>query len=366
MPPLTHTIQQIADAVGATAVGDVSIQITGAAEPGDAGADQIAMAMAPKYAETLSTGSARAAMMWDGADWQGFGLEAAVLVPRPRLAMSGLTAMFDPGQGLADGIHPSAVIDPTADIAPDVAIGPFAVIGARVRIGAGCRIGPHVTIGMDAQIGRDAVIRDHVSIGARVTIGDRFRAQPGARLGADGFSYVTPETSGVEAARASLGAEGETRAQTWLRIHSLGAVTVGDDVEMGANSTVDNGTIRDTVIGSGSKLDNLVHVGHNTRVGRDCLLCGLTGVSGSVEIGNNVVLGGQTGVADNLFIGDGVITGGGTKVLSNVPAGRVMLGYPAIKMDNHVDIYKATRRLPRLMRDVEALRKAVFKSDASH
>ena len=113
------------------------------------------------------------------------------------------------------------------------------------------------------------------------------------------------------------------------------------------------------------KLDNLVHVGHNTRVGQDCLLCGQTGVSGSVEIGNNVVLGGQTGVVDNIFIGDGVISGGGTKILSNVPAGRVIMGYPGIKMESHTEIYKAQRRLPRMARDVEALKKAVFKQPSS-
>jgi UDP-3-O-[3-hydroxymyristoyl] glucosamine N-acyltransferase len=167
--------------------------------------------------------------------------------------------------------------------------------------------------------------------------------------------------SGVETARKTMGDQGDSKAQSWLRIHSLGAVEIGDDVELGMNSTVDNGTIRNTVIGDGSKLDNLVHVGHNTRVGRDCLLCGQTGISGSVEIGNNVVLGGQTGVADNLFIGDGVIAGGGTKILSNVPAGRVVMGYPAVKMETHTEMYKAQRRLGRLMRDIDALKKAVFK-----
>ena len=358
---MTYSIQKIADAVGASAAGDLSIVVSGAAEPEGAASDQIAMAMSPKYTDGLERGQAKVAMMWEGADWRSFGLEAAILVPRPRFAMSGLTALMDLGQGLEAGLHQTAVVDPTARIGENVSIGAFTVIGAGVEIGSGCQIGPHVSIGTEARIGKDAVIRDHVSIGARVVVGHRFRAQPGARLGADGFSYVTPEKSGVETARETLGSKGATRAQHWLRIHSLGAVTVGDDVELGANSTVDNGTIRNTQIGDGTKLDNLVHVGHNTRVGRDCLLCGLTGVSGSVDIGNNVVLGGQTGVADNLFIGDGVITGGGTKVLSNVPAGRVMLGYPAIKMDNHVEIYKATRRLPRLMRDIAALRKAVFK-----
>lgn len=355
------TIRQIADALGAEAQGDLELTVTGAAEPQEAGPQQLAMAMAPKYAEGLSAGHAEAAMLWQGADWQALGLKAAIFAPRPRMAMSGLTAMLDPGQGFAVGIHPTAVIDPSAELGADVSVGPFCVIGARARIGDRSVIGPQCFIGTDAVIGCDAQLREMVSIGARARIGERFRAQPGARVGGDGFSYVTPEVSGVENARKTMGDQGDAKAQSWARIHSLGAVTIGDDVELGSNCTIDNGTIRDTVIGNGSKLDNLVHVGHNTRVGTDCLLCGQTGISGSVEIGNNVVLGGQCGVADNLFIGDGVVAGGGTKILSNAPAGRVIMGYPAVKMDTHTEMYKAQRRLPRLMRDIELLKKAVFK-----
>ena len=362
---MQFTIQQIAASLGAEAEGQTDLTILRAAEPGDAGPTDLAMAMAPKYAEALAAGQARAAVLWEGADWRGLGLDAAIFVKRPRMAMAGITSMLDRGQGVAEGIHPSAVIDPTAEIGQGVSIGPLAVIGARARIGAGSVIGAHCVIGMDAAIGENAMLREMVSIGARSQIGDRFIAQPGARIGGDGFSFVTPEVSGAENARKTLGDQGEAKAQSWLRIHSLGAVEIGDDVEVGANCTVDNGTIRNTVIGSGSKLDNLVHVGHNTRVGRDCLLCGQTGVSGSVEIGNNVVLGGQTGVVDNIFIGDGVISGGGTKILSNVPAGRVIMGYPGIKMETHTDIYKAQRRLPRLARDIAALKKAVFKQASS-
>ncbi len=357
---MTFTIQQIAQELGAEADGDLALTVARAAEPGAAGPDDLALAMSPKYARDLTAGQARAAVLWPGADWRQMGLAAAIFAPRPRMAMSGLTAMLDRGQGFAPGIHPSAVIDPTAELAADVAVGPLSVIGAGARIGAGTVIGPHCVVGAGARIGRGGLLREMVSIGARVTIGDRFIAQPGARIGADGFSFVTPEVSGAENVRKTMGDQGDAKAQSWVRIHSLGAVRIGDDVEIGANSTVDNGTIRDTEIGNGTKLDNLVHVGHNTRVGRDCLLCGQCGISGSVEIGNNVILGGQTGVVDNIFIGDGVISGGGTKILSNVPAGRVVMGYPAVKMETHTDIYKAQRRLPRLARDIAALQKAVF------
>ncbi len=362
---MQYTLQQIADALGAPAEGNTTLTILRAAEPADAGPTDLAVAMAPKYAEALSQGAARCAVLWEGADWQALGLEGAFFVTRPRMAMAGITTMLDRGQGAQPGVHPSAVVDPTAVIGANVSIGPLCVVGPRARIGADCVIGAQCHVGMDATLGKGAVLREMVSIGARAVIGDRFIAQPGARIGGDGFSFVTPEVSGAENARKTMGETGDAKAQSWLRIHSLGAVEIGDDVEVGANCTVDNGTIRNTMIGSGSKLDNLVHVGHNTRVGRDCLLCGQTGVSGSVEIGNNVVLGGQTGVVDNIFIGDGVIAGGGTKILSNVPAGRVIMGYPGIKMSTHTDIYKTQRRLPRLARDVEALKKAVFKEPAS-
>lgn len=362
---MAYTVKQIATALGAEAFGAVDLPVSAVAEPAMAGPEDLALAMSPKYAEGLSQGQARAAMLWAGADWQAMGLEAAIVAPRPRYAMSGLSAMMDKGEGFGAGIHPSAVIDPTAEIGADVAIGPLAVIGAGARIGAGSVIGPQCYIGAGAVLGAGAFLREGVRLAARVTIGARFFAHPGAVVGADGFSFVTPEPSGVEKARATLGDQGEVASQSWVRIHSLGSVSIGDDVELGANSCIDRGTVRDTRIGDRVKFDNLVHIGHNVVIGNDCLICGQVGIAGSTQVGNNVVLAGQTGVSDNLFIGDNVITGGATKVMSNVPAGRVMLGYPAVKMDSHIESYKALRRLPRLFRDVAAIQKAVFKSDKS-
>ena len=355
------TVRAIAETLGAEAAGNLDLEVLSAAEPQDAGPEQIAIATQAKYAEQLNAGQARVALLWEGADWQDMGLEAAIFAARPRMAMGGITRLLDAGQHFAPGIHPSAVIDPEAELAEGVSVGPLTVISRGAKIGAGSVIGPQCFIGADVTMGEQAFLREMVSIGARATIGDRFWAQPGAKVGGDGFSYVTPEVSGVENVRKTLGDTGDAKAQSWMRIHSLGAVTIGDDVELGTNATIDNGTIRNTVIGSGSKLDNQVHIGHNTRVGQDCLLCGQVGVSGSVDIGNNVVLGGQVGVADNLFIGDGVIAAGGTKILSNAPKGRVLMGYPAVKMETNTEMYKAQRRLPRLMKDIEALKKAVFK-----
>jgi UDP-3-O-[3-hydroxymyristoyl] glucosamine N-acyltransferase len=356
---MTHSIREIAKALGAEAEGDLDLCVIRASEPASAGLQDLALAMDPRYADGLAKGRAQAAMLWPGADWRSLGLKSAIFAPRGRLAMAGLTTLLDPGPTIAPGIHAMSIVDPSAEIGANAAIGPFVVIGAGVKIGARARIASHVSIAEGASIGDDALICQGVRIGARVSIGHRFICQPGAVIGADGFSFVTPEKSGVEEIRSTLGKRDEIRAQSWTRIHSLGAVTLGDDVEIGANVAIDRGTIRDTTIGSGSKLDNLVHIGHNVQIGRDCLLCGQVGIAGSAKIGNRVVLGGQCGVNDNIFVGDDVIAGGGTKIFTNAPAGRVLLGNPAVKMESHVEIQKALRRLPRLAARVAEIEKAI-------
>ncbi len=360
---MSYTIKEIAKSLGATALGDLSLEIDAVREPQDAGPRDLALAMKPDYAEALPKGGALAAVLWDGADFESFGLKAAIIPQRPRYAMSGLSRQFDPGESFPTGVHPSAVVDDTAELGANVSIGPLAVVGAGARIGANTVIGPQAYIGACATLGDGCFLREGVRIGARTVLGKRVIVQPGAVVGGDGFSFVTPEESAVERTRSSLGTQGEAESQNWERIHSLGAVQIGDDCEIGANCAIDRGTIRNTTIGDRTKLDNLVHIGHNVTIGTDCLICGQVGMAGSTRIGNNCVFAGQVGINDNIFIGDNVIAGGATKIFTNVPAGRVLLGYPAVKMEQHVDSYKAIRRLPRLMKQVAELQKAVFKSD---
>lgn len=360
---MDYSIQEIAEALGAKALGASDIRVSAVAEPASATPTDLALAMKPEFAAGLSKGQARVAIVWDGADWQDLGLEAAIIAPRPRYAMSGLSVMMDHGPGYPVGIHPSAVIEEEATIGRNVTIGPLAVISAGASIGDGSVIGPQCFIGRDAVIGRDARLRDGVRISARVRIGERFISQPGAVIGSDGFSFVTPEESNIERVRETLGNQGEINSQSYARIHSLGSVQIGDDVELGANTCIDRGTVRDTVIGNGTKFDNLVHIGHNVVIGNDCLICGQVGIAGSARIGNNVVFAGQCGVGDNIFVGDNVIAGGATKMMSNVPAGRVMLGYPAMKMESHIDTYKALRRLPRLFTQFAALQKKLSEKE---
>lgn len=344
------TIADLAQRIGAPFEGNGNLVVTSASEPATAGDDDLALAMDPKFAPDVSAGGARAAVLWDGADWQSFGLDAAILVRRGRLAMAGITATFDAGLGLQDGIHPSAVIDPTATLGADVKVGPLVVIGANAVIGDRCQIAPQATIGAGVSIGEDAVIHSGVRIGAAARLGARIFIQPGAVIGADGFSFVTQEKSAVEETRESLGASVEAKGQSWMRIASIGGVVIGDDVEIGANVTIDQGTIRATQIGSGSKLDNQVHIGHNVIVGAHCLLCGQVGIAGSTVLGDYCVMGGQAGAADNITIGSGAIIGAGSGVLSNVPKGKAMMGYPAVAMQSHIDMYKSLRRLPRILK----------------
>jgi UDP-3-O-[3-hydroxymyristoyl] glucosamine N-acyltransferase len=361
---MTYSIAEIARALGAEMAGDGTYRIARAAEPAAAGKGDLALAMdARKYGAALRAGRAEAAVLWEGADWQELGLVAAIFVKRPRVAMASLTSMLDAGGDRWDGIHPSAVVAKDAVLAEDAAIGPFCVIGPGARVGPGARIGAHVTIAGGANVGSAARIADGVRIARNVRIGDRFICQPNAVIGSDGFSFVTPEKSAVEHVRGTLGDRGDATGQGWLRIHSLGGVEIGDDVEIGAASAIDAGTIRATEIGSGTKLDNLVHVGHNVTVGRDCLLCGQVGIAGSARIGDRVVLGGQCGVSDNIFVGDDVIAGGATKIFSNAPAGRVLLGSPALKMETHVEAWKNIRRLGRLYEQVADLRARIERKD---
>jgi UDP-3-O-[3-hydroxymyristoyl] glucosamine N-acyltransferase len=347
---MAHSIRDIAATLGAQAFGAVDICIDRAAEPATAGPRDLALAMHPHYGAALAQGQARAAVVWDGADWQALGLQAAIVVPRARLAMARLTQLLDAGP-VTSGISPQASIDPSAQIGRDVSIGAFCVIGANVVIGAGTWIADQVSIASDVQIGARCQIHAGVRLQRHVRLGAGVILQPNVVIGGDGFSFVTATPAHVEVARETLGA-GTWQAPDdarWHRIHSLGGVVIGDDVEIGAGSTVDAGTIRATQIGRGTKIDNLVQVGHNVLVGADCLLCAQAGVAGSSVLGDRVVVGGKAGIADNLKIGDDVVLGGGSVVLSHVPQGRVMMGYPATKMQTHIDSYKALRRLPRLL-----------------
>ena len=354
-----YTIKEIAEALGSEAAGDLSFEVTTLNEPQSATADELALAMEETYTEALQKGAAKAAIVWQGADWQALGLKAAIFAPRSRYVLSGVTQFFEKKIDIAVGIHPTAIIDPTAKIGENPAIGPFVVIAADVQIGDNIRIASHSSIANAAVIGDDALLHQGVRIGARVQIGHNFIAQPNAVVGSDGFSFVTPKPGAVEEARRSGVISNASKTMGFARINSLGSIIIGDRVEIGAGATIDRGTIANTTIGNGTKVDNMVHVSHNVTVGENCLLCAQVGIAGSSVIGDRVVLAGQCGVADHVTIGSDVIAAGKSGISSHVPSKRLIMGNPAVKMESNVASYKAIRRLPRLVEKVAALEAAM-------
>lgn len=327
---MPKTLKDIAASLGAETLGDASLLVDRLAEPLEAREGDLALAVAPKFSDQLKASAARAAVVWPGANIGDLGLQGAIVAPRGRLAMAGLTQMMDDDPAFPNGahIHPMSAIDPTA------------------QIGKGARIGPFVSVGAGAVIGANATLHAGVHIGPRVRIGDNFIAQMGVAIGGDGFSFTTTGPSNVErAVRGRPGVALDPTDGTWHRIHSLGGVEIGDNVEIGANSTVDAGTIRATRIGHGCKIDNLVQVGHNVILGEDCLLCAHAAVAGSSVLGARVILGGKSGVADNLNIGRDVVAGGGAIILSDVADGTFVSGHPAQPTHEYRAGLKALRRL---------------------
>ncbi|MER8723341.1 UDP-3-O-(3-hydroxymyristoyl)glucosamine N-acyltransferase [Mesorhizobium sp. M1027] len=264
----------------------------------------------------------------------------AVLVhPRPQqaFAMVGrllFPAAATPGPMTGEtGISPHAHIDATAHVEPGAIIEAGAVIGPRAAIGSGTVIAPHAVIGPSSQIGRDGYVGPGASV-QYALIGNRVIIHGGARIGQDGFGFVA-------------GAKGPER------VPQIGRVIIQDDVEIGSNTTVDRGAMSDTIIGQGTKIDNLVQIAHNVRIGRNCIIAGLSGISGSVTIGDNVTMGGGVGLADHLTIGSGAKLAARSGFMSNVPAGEIWGGYPAQPMAEAMREIAALRRLARTRRQGE-------------
>jgi len=351
------SLAEIAAAIGGELVGDGSRRVGRLVSPQRAEGDgDLALAIEPAALAALEQSPATAAVVASDAAVPAT-IVAAIRVGRPRLAMASLLRLFAPPPAVAPGVHPAAWIDPTATVGPGSAIGAFTYVGPDAAIGSGCTILSHVAIGAGAALGEGCLIHAGARIGERVTLGRRVILQPNACIGADGFSYVTPEPGSIEAARA--GTPGSARNERIIRLDSIGTVVLEDDVEIGAGSTVDRGTIDATRIGQGTKIDNLVLIGHNTTIGRNCLIAGQVGISGSCRIGDRVVLAGQVGVADHIRIGDDAIVLAGSGIGRGVEAGAVVLGYPAVPKDEFMANFLFVRRLKRMTQRLDEIEKRV-------
>lgn len=352
-----HSISDIAKATGLNAEGDLTLKVARPAEPAEARAGDLALAMDAKYAGALQESAAQAAILWAGADWRALGLKAALFAPRARVALAEIGELFAYPLDLDPGIHPTALVHESAVLGADCWIGAYCVIGPGAQIGPGARIMSHCSIGADAVLGEGAILYSGVRIGARVRAGNRLIVQMNSVIGGEGFSYVTPDRGSVESAKETGAVAADARNLSLRRIASLGTVVLGDDVEIGACATIDRGTVANTQIGNGTKIDNQVMLGHNVVVGETCMLCAQVGLAGSVRVGDRVVLGGQVGCADHIEIGSDVVAAGGSLIGSRIAPGSVVIGVPAMPRERFIEQLKFVRRLPRLARQLDAASK---------
>jgi len=352
-----RTLNDIATALGAQLVGDGGVLVRGVAHPAMAAADMLALAVEDGAEKLLARTKAITAAVAEGRAEALAGLKGGIVVKRPRLALAKLLEIFDRPPVTAPGVHPSAVIDPSATIGDEASIGPLCYVGPRSHIGSRARLIAQVTVGADVTIGEDGLVHSGARVGDRCVLGHRVIVQPNAAIGADGFSFVTPEKGSIESARETGRIEAQNVAI--VRINSIGNVEIGDEVEIGAGTTVARGTLAATRIGRGTKIDNLCQIGHNCTIGSNCLIAGNVGISGSVKLGDRVTLAGGVGVADHVSIGDDSIVIAGSGVWQSIPPREIWGGYPAVPWKESQSFYLHVKRLPRMLRDMMALRDRV-------
>jgi len=350
----TFTTSALAEAIDGRLIGDGSLVIDRVAHPADVrGARDLALAMDVTLVPLLEGTKAHAAVVSDDAKFEHGKIAACIVVSRPRLAMAKLTNLFAEEARHPEGIHPTALIEKGAVIGANVSIGAYAYVSAGAKIGPGSTLYPQTYIGPDAVIGAGALIYPGVRIGSHVEIGARCIIHFNTSIGADGFSFVTPQIGSAESAKATGSVTEFTTNSELVRIASLGSVIIGDDVEIGANSTIDRGTVASTRIGNGTKVDNQVQIGHNVVVGDNCLICGRVGIAGSAVVGDRVVLGGAAALADHVKIGDDAVVMGMSGVAGNVLPRTVVGGYPASTREKLVENHFYFGRIKHYVKKIE-------------
>ena len=328
------TLTELADRLGCRLEGDGQLEVRRVTGLEDAGPGDLTFFANPKYAAALRTTAATAVIAADGPEH----VPCAVLrTKNPYLAFARAVALFAERYRPPAGVHSTAFIGTGAAIDPDASIGPMAVVEAGARVGARTIIHANVTIGRSAQIGTDCVIHAGVSIRERVQLGDRVIVQDGVVIGSDGYGFARDENG------------------RHVKIPQVGGVVIEDDVEIGANSTIDRPAVGETRIKAGTKIDNLVQVGHGVTIGRDVLLAAQVGIAGSTTLEDRVTLAGQVGVAGHLTIGKGAIVTGQTGISTSVEPGGFMSGYPAIPNRDWLKATVMFRRLPELRKTIAAL-----------
>jgi UDP-3-O-[3-hydroxymyristoyl] glucosamine N-acyltransferase len=332
---MKRTVLELAGVVGARVEGNSHLELRSVAAPERAGPADLIYVESPKHAERAQASQALCVVA--GEDVQLVG-KTILRSGNPKLSFAQAALLLVDKPPLALGIHPTAIIAPLARLAADVSVGPYAVIGEDVHVGAGTEIGAHSVVGAGCWIGENCRVHPRVTLYNSVRIGHRVEIHSGTVIGADGFGYVV----------------GDGR---YFKFPQTGIIEIGDDVEIGANTTIDRGSLEDTRIAEGVKLDNLVHVGHNVQIGAHSIIAAQTGISGSSTLGHHVVCGGQVGIADHCTLEDGAVAGAqaGIPTGKTIRGGQTVWGTPAREIRKFKKAYAWYGRLPELAERITAL-----------
>lgn len=330
-----HTAAEIARLLQGEVIGDGAVILRNFAPAESAQPGDLTFAENETYLAKAEASAASAILVGGTAV---SAKKVLIRVANPRVAFAKVLPLFFPEPVFAPGIHPTAVVAASAKIDATAHIGPHCAVGERVVIGARAVLRGGNHIGDDATIGAATQLFPQVTVYAHSQIGQRVRVHAGTVIGADGFGYVFD-------------------AGAHLKVLQIGNVVIGDDVEIGANVTIDRGALGSTVIGRGTKIDNLVQIAHNDVIGEHCIVCSQTGISGSVKLGSHVVLGGQVGLAGHISIGDKAVIAAQSGVMHDIPAGEKWFGTPAQPDKQTKRQFLALQKLPELLRRVAALEK---------
>jgi UDP-3-O-[3-hydroxymyristoyl] glucosamine N-acyltransferase len=336
---MSFTVAEIAERVRGEVVGDGSALLTGFAQADAAKEGDLTFADNETHFAAAEQGAAGAILV-SGAFTSS--KKPLIRVASARVATARLLPIFFPAEDGPQGVHPSAVIDPSANVHPSAHIGPHCVVGAGVEIGARSALMGGNHVGKGVRMGEDVCLFPNVVIYARTVIGNRVTIHAGTVIGSDGYGYVFDE--------------GRHR-----KVLQVGNVVIHDDVEIGANCAIDRAALGSTVIGAGTKMDNLVQVAHNVVMGRHCLIMGQTGFAGSTQLGDYAVVASQAGIAGHLKLGKQTTVGAKSGVMRDIPDGGTVLGYPASPEKEAKRQWVAVQVLPKVIRRVNALEKLVEK-----
>ena len=336
--PPSLSVEELARLLNCPFEGDGATEIRGVSSLEKAQKGELVFLAHRKYLSLLERSKASAAII---PSEERYDRIPVIKSENPHISFVKAVEIFYKPYRPEPGIHPSALVSPSAKIGKDVSIGPFACIGDEAEIGAKTVIFPFVAIYPRVKIGKETVIHSHVSIREEVKIGNRVIIYNGAVIGSDGFGYL------------------QAKDHSHIKIPQVGTVIIEDDVEVGANTTIDRGALGETIIKKGTKIDNLVHVAHNVEIGPHSILAAQVGISGSTKIGKNVLMGGQVGVGDHINIEDNVMVVGKAGVTKNIPANSIVAGTPHMHFKDWLKISASLPQLYDLVKDIKRLKKKV-------